>query len=207
MPRKKPCWQAPRNEADIKQLRRQIEDALDKQIDVEFRPLEAEFVARQPNVDHEAALSFLNSYHSYEGQKGRALKAARQGKIEPLRELMRACGVDPDFIPFVQLNSPGGRGDHYEREEFVLPPTDLGTQLERLAALDDPEKIQKFDARLRLQAAVADARRIRDFREKDLDGKRNGPIARDLTAEGIAADRWYLSAEEVRKKQLAVGRR
>ena len=121
-------------------------------------------------------------------KKRRALTEFRRGNVEPLRDFVRE--FDPELVEAINLPKMPGKGRHRER------------------GLDR----RLVDLHHRLWAAISDARRIRDIRQKLLDGKRNGPIG-GMTVEEIAAERWGVTEDEVvnrrpsREKSEEIGRR
>ena len=197
-------WQAPRNDAGWKKQRRRIIAALDAQVDREYALAEKTFIDYQNQLseaDHDNFSDFLTEYWKPEPQKKRALAAFRQGDSEPLREYVRR--IDPDLVKFVREPEMDAKGHHFEKAK----PEPFGeTMFVRLSlqlrvADGDKKEIKQIDPHLRVNAAIADVRRIRDYRQRHLDRKRNGPIGGGLTAEGIAADRWGLTEAEVRHKR------
>lgn len=199
-------WVEPRNKEGWKKVYRRINATLDRQVVVEFALLEAEFIRSQGRFSHsndDEIMRWLETRETVDEKKKRALEAIRQrGDIGPMQEFVCSIG-HPEIAPFIKRPKRAGKGDHFKKEE-PKPTDNVGI---RLRAADHNVNqwdggLKDIDPRLRLAAAVADVRRIRELRQQFLDGKRNGKIG-GMCPEEIAADRWWLSPGEVRRSRLS----
>ena len=127
----------------------------------------------RPTPEGSAAAAFIAWRSDPESPLREALEAAQRGNVEPLRNLY------PQIARFI--NPPKlRRGEHFKKNN-------------QPGSTDDP--------RLWLACAIEDAAQIRAISQSHY-GRKNRPRG-EATAEKIAADRWDLTEDEVRKKRPA----